>query len=305
MHTFHIKELTKVGPETGTFVEDGAFTFVREGTGAPFDGWRLASKNDLEVLGFFSPYHLWDDSAVVDLTSDHFQILAHAGAVSVMRPVLQILENAYTHDQAFWPKTEGRRFVAIVPLTTAELQNVMHDTADLNKFVAFVANSADRSTGFVPTGPRMFIHYDHLKNYSPSNQLQILQHELVHAITRDESGPNTPAWIEEGLANFGGGNGGRPFYATKPAPAKFPSDASFVTGSVQSIQRVYDQAQLAIQVLDKHAGRDGLVRFYDDLGSDRVVPGTEEYWIRQSVQHAENWPYDQWLKAWQDEMNRS
>src|SRR5439155_17058820 len=81
---------------------------------------------------------------------------------------------------------------------------IEHDTADPNKFVAFVASNTDREHGFTYTGPRMFVHISHLLGYAQSAQIQVLSHELIHAVTRNDSGPNIPTWIEEGLAQVGG-----------------------------------------------------------------------------------------------------
>jgi hypothetical protein len=61
---------------------------------------------------------------------------------------------------------------------------------------------------------------------------------------------------------------------------------------------VYDKAQLAIDVLDDKFGRAGLVKFYEELGSRRVVAGTEEYHIREALRTSVGWSYDEWVAAW-------
>ena len=113
------------------------------------------------------------------------------------------------------------------------------------------------------------------RNYAPASQLEILAHELIHAFTRDESGPKLPSWIEEGLANFGGGNGGRALRIPPRTELRTTSrpTTSSSPGRSRDIQTVYDQGQLAIQVLDEKFGRAGLVKFYEELGSRRVVAG--------------------------------
>ncbi len=297
--TYHVVEESKIGPETTTYADDGAYTFIRGSKAAAYDGWRLASKNDLDPIGFFSPYHLWNESEVVSLSSDRFLMLTHPDVVEVMRPVMDIAERAYDRVGEFWPRRLRDRYVIIAPSTTEELGRIMHETVDLGKFVAFVSGGADRSEGWEPTGPRVFIHLSHLRRYSPSAQTEIIAHELVHAVTREVSGPNIPVWVEEGLANLGGGSGRRTSLAsTGGLPDSFPSDDRFVTGPVRGIQASYDQSQVAIETLEDRFGPDGLADFYTELGSRRVVVGTEEYHVRAAVKDSVGWTHDEWVAAW-------
>ena len=305
--TYEIEERSRIGSETQTFAEAGAFTFVRSAgaDGERYDGWRIASKSDLDVLGFFSPHHLWDEKPVTVLESERFVILTHEDVAGVVRGAQQAAEGAYDRDARFWPEPLTDRFVMIVPSTTDELRRIMHETVNLTKFVAFVASGVDRATGWAPTGPRIFVHLDHLKNYAPASQLEILAHELIHAFTRDESGPKLTSWIEEGLANLGGGNGARALrIPPQTSTEDFPSDDQFFAGPVGDIQTVYDKAQLAIEVLDERFGRDGLVRFYEELGSRRVVAGTEEYHIRDALRTSVGWSYDEWVDAWAERVRQ-
>jgi hypothetical protein len=271
---------------------------VREAGGA-YGGWRLASKKDLDVVGFFSPYHLWDEAEVTSVASKRFLLLTHPDVVDVMRPVLQIAERAYDRVAQFWPRQLRDRYVIIAPSTTAELGRIMHETVDLEKFVAFVSAGAERADGWEPTDPRVFVHISHLRRYSPAAQTEIVAHELIHAVTRETSGPNVPTWVEEGLANLGGGTGGRPSRASAGGlPDEFPSQDRFTTGPVGGIQSVYDQSQVAIATLRDRFGRDGLAKFYEELGSRRVAVGTEDHHVRDAVKESVGWTYEQWLTEW-------
>src|SRR5439155_13347716 len=134
--------------------------------------------------------------------------------------------------------------------------------------------------------------------YPASAQIQVLSHELIHALTRNDSGPNIPTWIEEGLAQVGGQASA--LFAHVPLgalPSEFPTSERFVTGSVQSIEAAYAQAQIAIQVLIDKFGRAGFMRFYRALGAERVVAGTEQYHVRRALEETLHWSYDDWLAA--------
>jgi hypothetical protein len=300
VRTYHVSEDTAVGTESKAYSEDGAFTFAHE---APADtaygGWRLISKSDLDVLGFFSPHNLWDEAAVAVLRSAHFVLLTHPDVVQQVRPWLAVAEKAYARASAFWPGSSEKYIVIEVPSTTQELGRITHDTADLGKFVAFVAAGVNREHGYMPTGPRMFAHISHLLSYPEPAQVQILSHELIHALTREVSGPNVTTWIEEGLANVGGGASDLFSRAhLGPPPSTFPTSEQFVTGDVTQIQAVYAQSQIAIQVLIDKFGRDAMERFYKTLGAQRVVVGTEPYHVRKAVADSLHWSYDEWVAAW-------
>jgi hypothetical protein len=185
----------------------------------------------------------------------------------------------------------------IIPTTTDELGGIVHDTANLADFVAFVSSGIDETTGWEPGAPRVYIHLDHFRLYNRVGQVGILAHEFNHAITRPLTGPHIPTWIDEGMANV---SGGLPAFNAKsgPLPTAFPTDDQFVTGSLDDIVRNYDQAQVAIQVLVNEKGRDALARFYDELGSERIVPGTDQYYLSLVAKQALGWTIDQWVAEW-------
>lgn len=303
---FHVLIQTALDIEDTAYAEDGALTYVRESADPDdrYDGWRIASKSDLDILSFFSPRNLWDEAKVEILRSEHFLLMTHPAVLEEMRPVLAIAERGYDKATEFWPGEDDDRFVIIVPATTGELDRLIRATIDLGKFVAFVSAGVDRTEGYEPAGPRLFVHLDHFRNYDENGRLEIVAHELIHGITRDESGPNIPVWVEEGLANTGGGTGGRRSFAREgPLPTEFPTDELFATGSIRDIQRHYDQAQVAIEVLIQRHGREGLARFYDTLGQARLVAGTDEYYVGRAVKDAVDWSLADWIAAWRSELD--
>lgn len=303
--TYQITEATALDIEELAYEEDGAFTFVRDGPSSadPYDGWRLRSTKDLDPIAFFSPHHLWDAGPVAVLRSSHFVLLTHPEVADEMRPILDLAERAYTKATAFWPRSVDDRYVILIPSSTDELGDLIHATFDLGKFVAFVSASADLSTGWVPTGPRVLIHLAHIRNYGAAGQLEIVAHELLHAITRPLSGPHIPVWVDEGLANAGGGRGARVSQASDgPTPDEFPEDEEFLTGPVHDIIVRYDQSQVAIEVLIERFGREALARFYEKLGSARVVPGTDTYHVRHAIESSLEWSEDDWIAAWRERL---
>src|SRR5204863_4003426 len=96
------------------------------------------------ILGFFSPHNLWDEGPVSVAFSPHFILLTHPDVIQEVRPWLAVAEKAYARAAAFWSGSIEKHIVIEVPSTTKELGRITHDTADVNKFVAFVAASSTR-----------------------------------------------------------------------------------------------------------------------------------------------------------------
>jgi hypothetical protein len=280
-------------------IGDGAFTFVRTKADPSdrYDGWRLVSDSDMDVLAFFTSRYLWDDGPVTVLRSPHFLVLSHPDVAPSLEAVTGVAERSYERAARFWPEPVHARYAMIVPTTTAELGGIVHDTADLADFVAFVASGIDETNGWDPGKPRVYIHLEHFRVYNSVGQIGILAHELNHAITRPITGPNIPTWIDEGMANI---SGGLPAYTAKSGalPTAFPTDDEFVTGTLEDIVRRYDQAQVAMQVLVNQKGKAALVRFYQKLGSERVVPGTDKYYLAQAARVTLGWTLDHWVAEW-------
>src|SRR4029077_5192064 len=118
-------------------VGDGAFTFVRDkaNAGDRYDGWRLQSDSDMDVLAFFTSTYLWNDGPVTILRSPHFLVLAHPDVAKSLSDVTNVSEEALARATKFWPQPTRARYAMIIPTTTAELGGIVHDTADLADFV--------------------------------------------------------------------------------------------------------------------------------------------------------------------------
>src|SRR5207244_3685602 len=103
---------------------------------------------------FFTSHFIWDDGPVSVLNSPHFLVLAHPDVAPSLEPLTSVAEDSYARATRFWPFPVKARYVMIVPTTTAELGGIVHDTADLADFVAFVGSGVDETTGWNPGGPR-------------------------------------------------------------------------------------------------------------------------------------------------------
>ena len=109
----------------------------------------------------------------------------------------------------------------------------------------------------------------------------VLTHEVTHVATRPATGQTAPAWLVEGFADYVGYRGLQLPYAVtseelqravrqRAIPARLPSDADFA-GSNPTLAQVYEQAWLAVSLIARQYGQDGLVRFYRTVGGGRSV----------------------------------
>jgi hypothetical protein len=297
---WHVIEESRIGGhDLIPYVEDAFYTFVRTGPAPqdPYDGWRVVSMSDFEPLGAYSAVHLWDRGPVVSASSEHFLVLAHADRIERARALLPDAETAWQAVKKFWPGEIGSRYIVIAPSDEAELGDMIHSTVDLSKFVAFAAATARTEKGFEPAGVRIYLQMSHLEKYAASGRRVVLSHELIHAVTRGESGPFMPIWVEEGLAVLGSEPLNKSL-ARLGSHERFPADDEFSTGPTRDIVAVYYQSQLAVRALADRAGVEGVKRFYDSLGAARVSPGTKDYHVQRALSEANGWTVDEWTKAW-------
>lgn len=301
---FHVVLETRIaGAEAVPYVENAFFTFARSESDGRYGGWRLASTRDFEVLGVHSARQLWDGGRVEAIESEHFLFLTHPEAVEEVRGVVDQAEEAYEEVRAFWPREIGRRYVVQVPSSSEELQEMIHSTVDLSKFVAFAARSFDLEAGWEPAAVRIFLNPPNFRRYAAEGRRAIFAHELLHAVTTPQAGPAVPVWVEEGLAEAATGSEERPRLARQgPTPERFPPDEAFRIGPTGDIVRTYGQAQVAMQLVLDRFGVEAAARFYEAVGGARVAPGTSEYQVRRAASEELGWSVEEWQDTWRDRL---
>lgn len=300
---FHVVLETRIaGAEEVPYVENAFFTFARGDRSGPYEGWRLVSTTDFEALGVHSARQLWDGGEVRSVESPHFVFLTHPGQVEEVRGVVDQAEEAYREVRRFWPREIGRRYVVLVPSSSEELQEMIHSTLDLSKFVAFAARSFDLEGGWAPAGVRIFLNPPNFRRYAPDGRRAIFAHELLHAVTAPAAGPQIPVWVEEGLAEAATGSDERPRLARRgPTPDRFPPDEAFRIGPTGEIVRTYGQAQVAMGILLERFGVGALADFYEAVGAARVAPGTAEHHVRRAVEEL-GWSLEEWRALWRERL---
>lgn len=238
--------------------------------------WFVGADDDVVAVGLDTARNLWDFGPVRLLRTEHFLVVSHPDKASRADELAALAEEAHRAIRAVWTQPWSGRIPMIVPSSTEQLEELLQSTIDLDKFVAFVSYGFVRDTGFEATAPRLFVQDATFFRNSRRFQVQTLVHELVHAATAGSTGPFTPVWLHEGLAEWlatGRSSSTRP---PKGSDGTTPRSYEFTTGSQDDIVRAYAEARTLTAAL---ARTHPPVELFKALGEARVAPGDEDYHV--------------------------
>lgn len=291
--------------------EDLFYTFEEK------DGrWLVVSDTDLNPLGLETTRHLWDFGPVVAKESPHFLLLTHPcagsmGCAHLPSDILVLAERALTRVDHYWREPWRHKIVILAPTTTGELHRMLQATFDVKKFVAFAYASEDLEHGLRFIGRRIILNWKAIATRTTDSLLTILAHELTHVATRASAGPETPAFIEEGIAEYVGYNGDpsslsylRSAVSAGNFDGKLPLDYQFTTGSGRDIYLSYQKAESAVSFFINRWGSARFVRFYRALGRQRVVPGTARFHLDLALRRAIGVGFQGFQKRWASSLTR-
>jgi hypothetical protein len=289
--------------------EDMYYTFVHH-----HGHWRIASDSDLTNIGFDSARDLWDFGKIsVERSRD---LLVLTGKCSKQVPGqcvappsgVAALESAgVSRVDHFWPGRWSHKVVLVEPASQSELGRLLQATFPLDNFVAFAYATLDVARRFSLTGGRILLNPPVIAKRDASNLLVTLSHELVHIATRHHAGPFTPAWVDEGIAEYIGyaeDPSSLSFLASKVASGTFkaeiPPDYEFTTGSGKQIYDAYQRAESAVRFFVQRWGIERFVAFYDRLGARRIAPGTTTYQVDTAMRQTIGMGLAAFRRAWAD-----
>lgn len=293
--------------------EEMFYTFVRN-----HGRWWITSDSDLIDLGFDSARGLWDFGRVEAQTERRLLILRGACTKAVPGKCVQppgdlagLESAAVSRVDRYWPGPWSHKVVLIEPASQGEVGRLLQATFGLQNFVAFAYSTVDPARGLRLTGSRVILNPPVIAGRDQASLLVTLSHELVHVATTASAGPFTPAWVDEGIAEYIG-------YAEDPASLAFldsraaaglfsgeiPPDYEFTTGSGRQIYDAYQRAESAVRYFVLRWGIDRFAAFYDRVGSARVTPGTMMYQVDRALRHTVGMGLAAFRRAWADSMGR-
>lgn len=238
--------------------------------------WYVGADDDLTAVGLDTARNLWDFGPVRIRRTEHFLVLSHPDKAGRADELVALAEEAHAVFRAAWTRPWPGRIAMVVPTSTDQLEEMLQSTIDLDKFVAFVSYGFVRDTDYVATAPRLFVQDATFSRNSRRFQVQTLVHELVHAATSASTGPFTPVWLHEGLAEWVATGRSSPTRAPKGSDGTAPRSYEFSTGSRDDIIRAYAEARTLTAALAKaHSPAD----LFTALGELRVAAGDEDHHV--------------------------
>ena len=281
-------------------------TFVRRG-----GSWLLAADDDFAGVGLPTPRLLWDDGPVAAVRSGGVLALGHPASLPLIRDVAAQVAAVTPAVTAVWGKQWSQRAVVLVPATSAELSALLGNTMDLSQ-IAAVATAELDGADYMPAGDRILVNPVNFVKLGPLGRRVVLTHELTHVASRAATGPDTPAWLAEGLADYVGYlrvdvplavsarelradvRGGR-------TPAQLPTDADFSSANL-NLAQAYEGAWLAVRLLVAEHGQAAMLGFYRAVGAGRS--GSKDDAVQQAFASAFGTTTSAFTAAWRADLQR-
>ncbi|MEZ5283136.1 MAG: hypothetical protein R2770_21980 [Acidimicrobiales bacterium] len=259
-------------------------TFVNEN-----GSWRVQADDSLVTIGIYGERELWE-LAAVDVVRSQRAVVVGSGSRARLEQLATLLEQAIDRFDQSWPRPWTGKVAMMVPRDLAEVEALLHPTIDASKFVAFTtldielgaieAVAEGSAQGWNVVAPRIVAQESNLSRRSTERQVEVLVHELAHVASVRDSGPMTPLWMHEGLADWV--TQGRPL-GTAGDAVEFPDLHLFRTGTASQIARVYDQAAQTMAQLAATFGPDAPFDLFDRVGGARLVVGNSDVILAQTV----------------------
>jgi hypothetical protein len=254
-------------------------TFVRSGS-----SWLLAADDDFEAAGEPSTRGLWDFGPVIAHRSEHALVLGHPGSRELLPQIGRVVDESVPRVDAVWQQEWSRAVVVLVPDDDTELDRMLGGSTDLSRIAAVATaelpdlGPAD-SDGFHPVGDRIIVNPPNFAKLGRLGRQVVLAHEVMHVATRRATGPDTPTWLVEGLADYVGyletgvpvETAARELTTAVRAgrvPDALPADDAFDGGN-GDIAQAYESSWLAFRLLVEQHGLEPAVRFYRAVGASR------------------------------------
>lgn len=213
----------------------------------------------------------WDLGPVAVVRRPSVLVLGTPTDAPLLRAVADDAAAAVPRVTAAWGSAWARSAVVEVP----------HDSA---AFGRLVPGDLEQLAALATTVPgdhddvddRVVVQPDAFRRLTPAGRRVVLAHELVHVATRAATGPASPSWLVEGLADAVAFRGsGVPVEAAAPelaarvrsgdVPAALPTDAALAPGA-PDLGAAYEQAWLAVDLLVRRYGTGRVTALYRAVG---------------------------------------
>lgn len=234
--------------------------------------WYVAADDDAHDIGLVSATAPWDAGPLSAQPTEHFLVIAAPAQAARARHLGDLAEQAMVRFARSWSLPWSQRVPLIVPSDAEQARALLQASNDVGRYSAFVAFGSERdgSGTWRTTAPRMYAQDANLAGQSDAQQVDTIVHELTHAAASVVTGPFTPTWLQEGLAEWV--RLGRPGAVAPPTSrVELPEAAAFAGGD---LRRSYGLATSAVAALSASYGADAPLRLLVELGARRLQAGS-------------------------------
>lgn len=234
-------------------------------------------RSDEPAAGAAQP---WDLGAVTVVRRPSVLVVGSPLDGRLLRTVADDAAAAVPRVTAAWGRAWPGTAVVEVPHDSVGLARLV--PGDLSQLAALATTVAgDHGVA----DDRVVVSPEVLRGLTPAGRRVVLTHELVHVATRTATGPASPSWLVEGLADAIAFRGaGVPLEVAAPElaarlrsgdlPTALPTDAALAPGAPQ-LGESYEQAWLAVALLVRRYGTARVDALYRAVGRERDAAGVE------------------------------
>jgi hypothetical protein len=265
------------GFDTGEVGRRVVYTVVRRGS-----RWYIAGDTDLEETtssGTSVRVDPWENGPLVVERGASGIVIGHPQDRATIKSIRREVEDAVRHVTRYAGRKKWNgKVVVILPADNDELEHVLE-----NPDVPFAFGAVAHGLVTIPrgeeatkvAGSRVVINPDGFEAKGES-MTHLIRHEITHVATIGRTGPLTPKWLREGIAEYvGNAESDLPPDALASelaaevekngVPGVLPTDSDF--GIINDAGIAYNSAWLLCRYLVSEYGRAKLFEFHDQMGT--------------------------------------
>ncbi|MFN2517954.1 MAG: hypothetical protein ABR604_02760 [Jatrophihabitantaceae bacterium] len=254
------------------------WTFVQRG-GRVY----AAGDDDMAAVGGVSWTGPWDYGPLLAARGTASLVLGHPQDSAQLAPIAAAVDAAVPVVTGVWGVGWARQVAVLVPASDQELAALAGQGSALTDISALTVFDAQDSAGGTRYGQRLVLNPHALSQLTPAGLRIVVQHEVTHMASAAGTGPGSPRWLVEGLAEYVGNLGNeQPVrvaaselgteVAAGRLPAALPTDAEFAPGTAR-LRQVYEESWIACRLIAARVGQAGLVRLYRLVGASPDATG--------------------------------
>lgn len=239
--------------------------------------WMLAADDAVGADGTRSWRGPWEYGPLVVRRGRSSLVLAHPANAHRLAAFTAGVDAAVPRVRRVIGGKRAGPVAVLIPDDQREMTTLVGERLALGKIAAVaVADSVDPTSGQA-RGQRVVVNPANLDRLGTLGRRVVLQHEVTHVATRGVTGPGTPIWLVEGLADWVGyldsglparlvGDELRGQLRSGRWPGRLPEAADF-RGDSARLSVAYEEAWSACRLIADRAGPGALVRLYRAVGT--------------------------------------